>query len=112
MLLPGGKEAVVEISKLRDYVLNPLHPRGRHKARVFSSALQIQQTDAEFLRQLLIAAAATGQAVPGERDEYGQRYILDFECARAGKRATVRSGWIILAGETFPRLTTCFVLSD
>jgi hypothetical protein len=83
VLLPGGKNAVVEISKLRDYVLNPLHPRGRHKARVFASALHIQQHDAEFLRQQLEEIAATGQAVPGERDEYGQRYILDFECVRA-----------------------------
>jgi hypothetical protein len=31
---------------------------------------------------------------------------------RGTHRATVRSGWIVLAGEEFPRLTTCYVLSE
>jgi hypothetical protein len=39
MKLPGGIAAIVEISKLRDYCLDPHHPRGRYKARVFLSAL-------------------------------------------------------------------------
>jgi len=47
-----------------------------------------------------------------EQDEYGQRYTLDFKIANAGERAIVRSGWIILIGESAPRLTTCFVLSS
>jgi hypothetical protein len=54
--LPNAEQAVVEISKLRDYVLNPAHPRGRHKARVFASALDITQTDVELLRQQLLDA--------------------------------------------------------
>jgi len=37
--LPGGAGAIVEISKLRDYCLDPHHRRGRHKARVFLSTL-------------------------------------------------------------------------
>ncbi len=112
MRLPGAEGAVVDLSKLRDYVLNSFHPRGRHKARVFASALGIVQTDAEYLRQELLEAALIGDALPGESDEYGQRYILDFRCVRGERYATVRSGWIIVAGEAFPRLTTCFVLSE
>ena len=112
MRLPRGADAVVDLAKLREYVLNPLHPRGKHKARVFASALQIHQADAEFLRQQLAEAAASGDAVIGERDQYGQRYILDFDCMRGTHRATVRSGWIVLTGEGFPRLTTCYVLSE
>ncbi len=38
MKLPNGGRAVVEIAKLRDYCLNPAHPRGRHNARVFAAA--------------------------------------------------------------------------
>ena len=53
MKLPGGELAVVEIAKLRDYCLNPSHPPGRHKARVFTAALNLGQADAEFLRPLL-----------------------------------------------------------
>lgn len=51
----------------------------------------------------------TGDAVSGENDSYGQRYTLDFE-VRHERSAVVRSSWIVLTGEDFPRLTTCFVL--
>jgi hypothetical protein len=78
MRLPNGEQAIVDLVKLRDYVLNPHHPRGRHKARVFASALEILQSDAEFLQMKLLQAAPIGDAIPGEKDTYGQRYILDL----------------------------------
>lgn len=112
MKLPGAQQAVVDINKLRDYCLNPSHPRGRHKARVFASALGILQADAEWLKEKLLAAALEQDAMPGEADEYGYRYVVDFECIHQDYRATVRSGWIIRRGEIVPRLTTCYVLSD
>ena len=112
MRLPGAQQAVVDINKLRDYCLNPSHPRGRHKARVFVSALRIRQTDAEWLQEKLLAVALEQDAVPGEADKYGHRYIVDFECVHQEHRATVRSGWIIRCGETIPRLRTCYVLSN
>jgi hypothetical protein len=71
MKLPGARDAVVDINKLRDYCLDPSHPRGRHKARVFASALGILQTDAEWLKEKLLAAVLEQDAVPGETDEYG-----------------------------------------
>jgi hypothetical protein len=112
MNLPGAEHAIAEVSKLREYCLNPLHPRGRHKARVFAAALGISQAEADFLRDQLIQAARTGAAIAGEADEYGSRYIVDFDCARGARHAIVRSGWIVRAGEGFPRLTTCYVLSE
>jgi len=112
MKLPGGANAVVDIVKLRDYCLDPHHPRGRHKARVFASALGITQADAEFLRGELLRAAAEAEALPGPEDEFGARYVIDFEVLRNERRAAVRSAWIILRGEVAPRLLTCFVISD
>ncbi|WP_200235400.1 DUF6883 domain-containing protein [Thiohalocapsa halophila] len=41
MKLPNANQAVVDLEKLRGYCLNPAHPRGRHKARVFAAALGI-----------------------------------------------------------------------
>lgn len=38
MKLPNGDRAVISMGKLRGYCLNPEHPSGRHKARVFASA--------------------------------------------------------------------------
>jgi Domain of unknown function (DUF6883) len=49
-------------------------------------------------------------ATPGERDEYGQRYTIDFIMVGPAGQATVRSGWIVRIGEDFARLTTSYVL--
>ncbi len=77
--LPNAEDAVVEMRKLRDYCLSPEHPRGKHKARVFASALGLTAEDSEELRQALLSAAVSEEAVAAEKDEYGQRYMLDFE---------------------------------
>ncbi|WP_430516888.1 DUF6883 domain-containing protein [Bradyrhizobium yuanmingense] len=45
-LIPNGKKATIDIRKLKDYCLNPSHPRGRHKARVFRDSLDLQRGDA------------------------------------------------------------------
>ena len=110
MRLPNGDRAVVEVEKLRDYCLSPHHPRGRHKARLFASALGLRQADAELLRQAILGAARDGEASPGINDEYGQRFVLDFVIRNQGRHATIRSAWIIPAGSELPKLTTCFVL--
>jgi hypothetical protein len=112
MKLPGGERAVVEIAKLRDYCLDPVHPRGRFKARVFASALNLTQADAEFLRRQLLLAVRDSDATLAGRDEYGERYTIDFDLAHGARRARIRSAWIMLRGEGIPRLTSCYVLLD
>ena len=108
--LPNPENAVVETRKLRDYCLSPEHPRGRHKARVFASALGLTADDSQELRQALLAAALSEEALPAEEDEYGQRYMLDFEMSTEVGSAVVRSGWMVRSGEDFPRFTSCWVL--
>ena len=108
--LPNAENAIVEVRKLRDYSLSSDHPRGRHKARVFASALGLTADDAEQLREAILSAALSGEADPTEEDEYGRRYVLDFEMKTDAGTATVRSGWIVRRGEDVPRFTSCFVL--
>lgn len=103
---------MVDVAKLRDYCLDPAHPRGRFKARVFASALGLTQNDAEFLRGQLLLAARDGDATLAGRDEYGERYTIDFDLAHGARRARVRSAWIMLRSEAVPRLTSCYVLLD
>jgi hypothetical protein len=55
--LPNADHAVLDIRKLEDYCLSPRHPRGRHKARVFREALNIQRDDAAWLKDRLLEAA-------------------------------------------------------
>jgi hypothetical protein len=108
--LPNADRAFVDVAKLREYCLSPTHPIGKHKARVFASVLGLTDTDAEELRVALLEAARTMDALPGEQDEYGQRYTLDLILAGPAGQATVRSTWIVRAGEEFARLTSCYVL--
>jgi hypothetical protein len=110
MKLPNADRAVVEIEKLRDYCLSSSHPRGRHKARVFITALGIAADDAQELKQAILSAITSEEALPTERDEYGQRFVVDFSMRRQGKEAVVRSSWIIRSTEDYPRLTSCYVL--
>jgi hypothetical protein len=110
MILPSAERAIIDIAKLRDYCLSEDHPRGRHKVRVFASVLGFTSAEAEILRIALLQAVTTHQATPTVQDAYGQRYVVDVEIETAVARATVRSAWIIRVGETFPRLTSCYVL--
>jgi hypothetical protein len=83
MKLPNGDRAIADVIKLRDYCLDQGHPRGRHKARVFAAALGLTAADAEELRHVLLANAAASDAWPTSTDQYGDRYVLDFDIARA-----------------------------
>src|SRR5580765_154535 len=77
MKLPNADQAVVDIVKLRDYCLNPDHPRGRNKARVFASALGLTADDAPELQLILLNAIRAADAEIAEKDEWGQRYVVD-----------------------------------
>ena len=109
-LLPYAENAVVDLRKLRDYCLNPDHDEGKHKAQLFSSILGITADKAEDLRQILLEVVKTQEARLGRRDEFGQRYIIDFLLKWQDRSASVRSGWIIEHGSDIPRLTTCYPL--
>jgi hypothetical protein len=103
--LPNGENASVDLRKLEDYCLNPQHPHGRHKARVFSAALGWTREHAIQLRSALLEAAATNEATPGKKDDYGQRYTIDFTT----HNVAIRSIWILPTGAKFAHLITCFV---
>jgi hypothetical protein len=109
MLLPNGKNAIVDIRKLRDYCLNPDSPRGKHKATVFVSALGVTSREAESLRTKLFEIAQSHEADMGELDLFGQRYTIDFEMETDVGKAVIRTGWIVLHGESAPRFLTCYV---
>lgn len=110
MKLPNGESSIVEIEKLRDYSLSLEHPRGRHKARVFQAVLGMTAAQADELRAALIDAARTGDAAPGASDQYGTRYIIDFELRHDERVASVRSCWIVRCDEIVPRYVTCYIL--
>ena len=108
--LPHGDKAILDIRKIGDYCLNPSHPRGRHRARVFREALDLQRDDAAWLRDALLEAARTGEAFPIAIDPWGTHWRLDATIRRQGKSAVVRMIWIVRSGESVPRFVTCWAL--
>lgn len=85
-----------------------MHDEGKHKARLFEKALGMTANDSEKLREILLTEIKTRDAQLGRRDEYEQRYTVDFILEWQGKRAKIRSGWIIEHGSEIPRLTSCY----
>ena len=83
-------------------------PRGKHKARVFAT-LGFTAENADALRAALLMTAASGDAQPAASDQFGDRYVLEFEIEGPRGKGIVRSTWIVRRGERAPRLTSCFV---
>lgn len=109
-MLPNAERAFIDEAKLLEYTLAADHPVGANKAFLFSRVLGFTVRDAEKLRRLILEAILIHDATIGLRNEFGQRYAVDFPVKTEVGSAVVRSAWIIHKGENFPRLTSCFVL--
>jgi hypothetical protein len=109
MKLPNAEHAVVDIGKLRDYSLNTRHEVGKHKARVFRSALGLTAGDAEWLRELILRAAHDEEVANSSPSPFGDKYVIDILVTRGGRSVRVRTTWIVELGTDFPRLTSCYV---
>lgn len=110
--LPHPERVVVPIEKLLDYCLNPEHPHGKHKARVFKSALNLGIEDAETLRDILLNVVHHEISTLTKRTIYGQKHVIDFKMIHSGQTAEVRTVWIVRNDEDFPRLVTCYILEE
>lgn len=107
IVIPNADEAIIPPEKVRDYLLSVSQPVGKFKAVFFSArgytATDWQQLEAD-LRALLVYEAELG-----ERTEYGQKYVIRGRITGpAGKRAEIATAWIILEGESRPRLITAY----
>lgn len=109
-LLPNVEKATIDPKKLTEYALNPEHPVGGNKAKVFQSALGYNQSNADDLLRQIQKQLPNSKAILGKADQYGQRYTIDMSILGPnGKKATVRTGWIIKQGATNPELITLYV---
>ena len=110
MKLPNYKKAELRIEKLKEYCLNLKHPRGRHKAKVFSSVLGFSDYDAEELSEIILSKIVRNEAILRETDKYGTRYSVDMMISKENRIANVRTLWIIRKNEDFPRFVSCYIL--
>lgn len=72
--LPNAHRAVIEPEKLRDYVLSPEHKYGKHKARVFLSALGIDRDSWEYLSDQIANRVEDAEVSEVRAGRYGMRY--------------------------------------
>lgn len=108
--IPNVEEAFINPDKLTKYALNPDHPVGANKARVFESALGYNLSNSDDLMKQVFEKLPMCDAVPGTVDVYGARYTVDIPITGPnGNTANVRTGWIIKAGSSIPELTTLYV---
>ncbi|NCR27961.1 MAG: hypothetical protein GPJ25_16910 [Microcystis aeruginosa LE13-04] len=75
---------------LTGYSLNLNPADGRHKARVFKSALNLDIDDVQFLKNALLEAVKTCNAIPDKINQYGQK-IIDFPLNHQNKTAIIQS---------------------
>ena len=108
MKLPNGNRVVISMEKLRGYCLNPEHPSGKHKARVFASALGITAKNAENLRELITIAAIEGEVIQQESTEFGQLFKVDW-AVPAHDQVILRTLWEVALDYPHPRLVSAFI---
>lgn len=106
--LPGADHAIVPKEKVCDYLLSMNHPIGRFKA-VFFRALGYTTGEWQRLQTDLLNLAQSGEAVPGQKSSYGQKWeVRGSLVGPSGRRADVVTVWIVLQDETSPQLITAF----
>ena len=71
VLLPFAERAFADESKFLGYCLNTEHPSGKHKARVFKSALRITAANWEDLQDAVLTAVLLNSASHVGRNSYG-----------------------------------------
>lgn len=112
MSLPNAISAFIDDGKLVDYCLSESHPVGKHKAKVFNSALGFSVEHFQQLKRAILKEILEKEAIFTESNQYGELYIVDIEVENSPQRAFVRTSWIVRFDENFPRLTSCYVINQ
>jgi hypothetical protein len=110
MKLPNAKRAIVDESKVVDYLLSAHHPDGRSKAMFFTAfgfRAQRWETFARALRDHGAAGEITGMA----KSDYGVRYSVDGIIETPDRRKPwIRTVWMVARERGAPRLVTAHPL--
>jgi hypothetical protein len=109
MKLVGAEIAEISEEKIYDYCLDPNHPVGAHKARVFKSALDIDQSNAERLMTFLRESLSFEDAHFVREDIFGKHYRIDHEVVGLKGKEILRSLWVIEREGHPPRFVSCYL---
>jgi len=105
--LRNGHLAVIDRSKVVDYLLNEAHPDNGGKARFFG-LLGYSREDPDRLLQALREVAERGEVVSSAESAHGEKHVVDGRLSRHTQERSIRTVWIIDRGEDAPRLVTAY----
>jgi hypothetical protein len=109
--LPRADRAVVPREKLEGYLLNLGHEVGRHKARVFGTALGIHRGDWEFLRDGIVKGVSAAPVSTVRETPWGRLYevVVSIEGLNDQTRR-VMTVWLVASVGDPPRFVTGYVV--
>ena len=91
-------------------MLNPSHDEGKHKARVFKSALGFEQSDWEELKRRILEELPYQEAILQGEGLWGRKYLVILPIVGLNANtADVETVWIIRPKTGFPTLVTTLV---
>ncbi|HEY9694145.1 MAG TPA: hypothetical protein V6D15_18230 [Oculatellaceae cyanobacterium] len=106
MKIPNSDRAVIEPSKLKDYLLDPEHKRGGAKAKLLIQFGYAQENWQQLEADIRNYHLPTDVDVIKET-AYGTRYeVSDYIYTPVGRPLLVRTVWQIDKNTDFPRLIT------
>jgi hypothetical protein len=110
-ILPQHEKAIIPVEKLRDYALDPSHPLGKNKARVFKAALGMERDDADLLSEILKSTLYRSPAVQGPKSRFGEHWTTYHEIVGlSGQPVVVTVAWIYrIEHEDVPVLVSCYI---
>lgn len=100
----------IDSRKLTEYALNPLHPKGQHKARVLQAALGYTSADSQAIIEQIERQVLDVETVVQRIDVYGHHVFTDLEIIGAeGQRAVIRVAWEIAPDSQQARLVSLYL---
>jgi hypothetical protein len=106
MKIPNSEGAVIEPSKLTDYLLNPEHKRGGAKAKLLIQFGYSQETW-QRLETDIRESHLDADVDLVKETAYGTRYeVSAYLSTPVGRQLLVRTVWQTDKGTDFPRLIT------
>jgi len=105
--LPSVENAKIEDTKIFEYLLNPNHPVGKHKAIVLERVLGYNNSNGELLREEIYRKVQNEPITLKVKTEFGYKYEVHLTLIGVRDRILpVNTVWEIKQDQTSPRFIT------
>jgi hypothetical protein len=106
--LPNAHKTIIDLKKVREYLLSPSHPDGRYKAAFFRN-FGYDASDNSQLRNDFQKLILSHDAIQEAASSYGKKYLVQGKITGpSGETFNISTFWIILEGEEVPRFITVY----